>query len=151
VINATTHTGAERALNETAAPVPVRRLSSRAVAVLVGIELLLLFGVLLWALFTLLPSATPLAATADLAPVQQAIKARIVGVVDDPLVSLAPKVHARASNLRGLSLNGVTYYYYVEGADNFDPLSRGMVGKEAVEVLLRDTSGPHSFVVYRIL
>jgi hypothetical protein len=149
VINATTHTGAERALHETT--LPVRRLGSRSFAILLGFELLLLVGVLAWALFALLPSATPLAATEDLAPVQQAIKARIVGAVEDPLVPVAPQLNARASNLRGLSLNGATYYYYIEGATNFDPLSRGAVDKAAVEVLLRDSSGPHSFVVYRIL
>lgn len=149
MINATTHTGAERALHETT--LPVRRLGSRSFAILLGVELLLLVGVLAWALFALLPSATPLAATKDLAPVQQAIKARIVGAVEDPLVPVAPELSARASNLRGLSLNGATYYYYIEGATNFDPLSRGAVDKAAIEVLLRDSSGPHSFVVYRIL
>lgn len=149
MINATTHLGAERALHETT--LPVRRIGSRSFAAILGIELVLLVGVLVWALFTLLPSATPLAATADLAPVQQAIRARIVGAVEDPLVAVTQATSARASNLRGLSLNGATYYYYVEGATNFDPLSRGAVGHDAVEILLRDSSGPLSFVVYRIL
>lgn len=146
MINATTHTGAERALREEA---PVRRISPRLVAALLGIELLLLVGVLLWALSWIAP-ATPLAATHDLAPVSEAISARLSGQVADPLIELAPGHAARSSNLRGFTLNDTTYYYYVEGAANYDPLSRGAVSDEQVEVLLRDTTGPATVVIYRL-
>lgn len=149
MIHATTHTGAERALHDRT--IPVRRLSPRAFAALLGVELLVLVGVLVWALFSLLPPATPLAAPSQIAPVEAAIRARVGGAVDDPLVIVAPGQSARASNLRGFSLEGQTYYYYVEGAENFDPLSRGVVSPSEVEVLLRDQSGDRSFVVYRIL
>jgi hypothetical protein len=149
VFNATTHAGAERALQDPT--IPVRRLGSRGFAALIGLELVLVVGVLVWALVTLLPTATPLAATGDLAPVQRAIKARIVGEIADPIVAVGPEIGARASNLRGLSLNGATYYYFIEGTSNYDPLSRGAVGQERVEILLRDSSGPSAFVIYRIL
>lgn len=149
MFHATTHTGAERALHE--GVIPVRRLGPRAFAALVGVELLLLVGVLVWALFYLLPPATPLATPASLAPIEEAIRARIGGEVSDPLVTVAPGHSARASNLRGFSLGGQTYYYYVEGAENFDPLSRGTVSRAEVEILLRDDSGAQPFVVYRVL
>lgn len=149
MFHVTTHAGAERALNE--GVVPVRRIGPRAFAALVGLELLLLLGVLVWALFYLLPPATPLAAPASLAPVEDAIRARIGGEVNDPLVIVAPGQSARTSNLRGFSLSGQTYYYYVEGAANYDPLSRGAVSRTEVEILLRDDTGPQTFVVYRIL
>lgn len=149
MVHATTHTGAEGALHNRT--IPVGRLGSRAFAALLGVELLVLVGVLVWALFYLLPPATPLAASALLAPVEEAIRARISGTVDDPLVPIDSGRHARASNLRGFSLDGQTYYYYVEGLDNFDPLSRGAVSRSEVEILLRDASGPRAFVVYRVL
>jgi hypothetical protein len=149
VIKATTHPGSEVVLTERA--LPVRRVGPRAFVVLVGLELALLVGVLVWALFTLLPSATPLAASAEIAPVQQAVRDRIGGAVHDPLIALSPERSARASNLRGFEHGGAVYYYYVEGGANFDPLSRGAVTRDEIEILLRDSDGPQTFVIYRIL
>ncbi len=149
MIHATTHTGAERALHK--AVLPVHRLGAGGFVVLLGAELLLLLAVMAWALVALFPSVTPLAAPRAITPVEEAIRARIGGEVADPLVMVAPGLSARASNLRGFSFAGETYYYYVEGAANFDPLSRGAVSRADVEILLRDDSGPQPFVVYRIL
>lgn len=148
MINATTQTGAERALQREG--VPVRRLGSRLFTTMLGLELLLLIGVLFWVLSALTPAQTPLAARQDLTPVREAITAHLSGAVADPLVAVAPGVSARASSLRGFSLNGTTYYYFVEGANNFDPYSRGAVGAEQIEVLLRDQSGPAPLVIYRV-
>lgn len=146
---ATTHTSAKGAiLGQRAA---LRRLGPRAFAALVAAELLLLLGVLVWALLVLLPPATPLASSDDLTPVREAIRARIGGAHPDPLVPVAAGHTARASNLRGFSLGGTTYYYYIEGDRNYDPLSRGAVAPSDVEVLLRDESGPRTIVIYRIL
>jgi len=149
VITATTHTGTERALRDRTRV--IRQIGPRTLGVLIGIEVLLLAGVFLWALFVLLPPATPLAAPSDLTPVVQAVRDRLGGTVADPLINLAPGTSARASNLRGFSFDGAVYYYYVEGAQNFDPLSRGLLTHEQVEVLLRDDSGPRTFVIYRVL
>jgi hypothetical protein len=149
VIHASTHTGAERVMQERA--LPVRRLGPRSFTALLGVELLLLAVVLFWALFALLPPATPLAAAADFAPVEEAIQARLSGDVNDPLITVGSGQSARASNLRGFKLGGETYYYFVEGAANFDPLSRGAVNADEVEILLRDDGGPRTFVIYRIL
>lgn len=149
MINATTHTGAEGALRNEL--LPVRRVGPRTVTVLVGLELVLIVGVLAWALATLVPPATPLAAPHDLTPVQEAIRARVGGAVNDPLVEIRPGLSARASNLRGFQLDGATYYYYVEGKANFDPYSRGAVATDRIEVLLRDSSGPATVVIYRLL
>jgi hypothetical protein len=149
VIKATTHPVSEGVLRERA--LPVRRVGPRSFVLLVGLELALLVGVLAWALFALLPSATPLAATTDITPVQQAVRARIGGAIQDPLITLSPERSARASNLRGFEHGGATYYYYVEGSENFDPLSRGAVTRDEIEILLRDSDGPQTFVIYRIL
>lgn len=148
VINATTHTGAERALRDQT--IAIRRIGPRTFGALIGAELLLITGVLIWALFAPLPAMTPLAAATDLTPVVQAIRDRIGGTVVDPLITIAPGTSARASNVRGFSLDGTIYYYYIEGAQNFDPLSRGLLSHAEVEVLLRDDSGPRTFVIYRV-
>lgn len=148
MINATTHQGAESVLRAKARP--VRRISARVLVVMMGFELGLIFGVLVWALFWLQPASTPLASQQDLTPVIEAVRGRLSGAINDPLVEVVPGVSARASNLRGLSLNGQVYYYYVDGQTNFDPFSRKMVGNDAVEVMLRDTSGPNMIVIYRL-
>jgi hypothetical protein len=148
VINATTHQGAEGALGVQAHP--IRRIGSRTLAVLIGFELLLLFGALLWALFWLTPAAMPFAPRHDLAPVLEAIQGSLSGAIDDPLIAVNAGASAYASNLRGLSMDGAVYYYYVEGSRNYDPLSRGAVLRDNVEVLLRDDNGPASIVVYRM-
>lgn len=148
MFHATTHRVGERALHERI--VSAQRFGPRTFALLVGAELLLLAGVLIWALLVVFPPATPLAASSRITPVEEAIRARVGGNVDDPLITLANGQTARASNLRGFSLGGETYYYYVEGRENFDPLSRGAVRRNGIEVLFRDTSGPQPVVVYRI-
>jgi hypothetical protein len=118
--------------------------------VLMGAELVLLFGILTWALFWLLPSGTPFAAQSDLTPVVETVRGSLSGTINDPLIDVQPGVSVRASNLRGLSLGGATYYYYVEGHTNFDPLSRGVIKSDSVEIMLRDNSGPNSIVIYRL-
>jgi hypothetical protein len=150
VINVTAqHQGAEATLPTQARS--IHAISSRTLVVLMGAELVLIFGVLFWALLWLLPTNTPFAAQNDLTPVVEAVRGSASGSLKDPLIAVMPAVSARASNLRGLSLDGVTYYYYIEGRANFDPLSRGTVSNDEVEVMLRDPSGPSSIVIYRLL
>ncbi|NTV65036.1 MAG: hypothetical protein HGA65_16120 [Oscillochloris sp.] len=115
-----------------------------------GIELVLLFGVFIWALLWLVPSATPFATQRDLTPVVETVRGSVSGTINDPLIDVGSGLSARASNLRGLRMAGATYYYYVEGRANFDPLSRGAVSNEEVEVMLYDDSGPESIVIYRL-
>ncbi len=149
MINVTTHTGAECAIRDEVSS--VHRIGPRAFAVMLVFDLLLVIGVLMGLLAWSLPTTTPLAAAHDLAPIQEAIRARIADAVDDPLIEVAPGLSVHSSNLRGFSLENMTYYYYVEGEANFDPYSRGTVSAGKIEVLLRDTSGPATIVIYRLL
>ncbi|NJO82962.1 MAG: hypothetical protein HC828_09150 [Blastochloris sp.] len=82
---------------------------------------------------------------------RQAIFERLDGSINDPLTDVAPGVTARSSNVRGLQLNGVTYYYYLEGAQNFDPLSRSVVAPHHVDIVLRDLDSPVPLVIYTIV
>ncbi|MBX0330350.1 hypothetical protein K2Z83_22055 [Oscillochloris sp. ZM17-4] len=117
---------------------------------MMGVELVMIFGVLVWALFWLLPTSTPFASHQDLTPVVEMVRGSLSGAINDPMVDVVPGVSARSSNLRGLSMGGSVFYYYVEGHANFDPLSRGVVGHDSVEIMLRDSSGPSAFVIYRM-
>ena len=127
----------------------VHRIGARTFWTLLALEGLLLTIVLAWAISTL-PARTSVQETNNLPRLQAAIMDRISGAVADPLIEVRPGVSIRSSNVRGLTLNGVTYFYYLEGQPNFDPYSRGAVPAERVETLLRDTSGPAPLVIYTI-
>ncbi len=117
--------------------------------VMIGLELGFLLSVLIWLLIAT-PLPTPLATAPDLTPLTREIQARLSGAVVDPLIEIKPGVTIHASNLRGFRYEGAVYYYYVEGQPNYDPLSRGIVRADQVEMMARDTSGDHVIVIYRL-
>lgn len=130
---------------------PVARLSPRlfwwmfaCIGLLAGAALLVLVA-------AATPDRTPLARSADIVTVREQVWSNLNGAVNDPLVELTPGVTARQSNIRGFALNGQVYYYYVEGRQNFDPLSRGRLRQDQVELLMRDDAGPQTLVIYRPL
>lgn len=129
---------------------PVRRISSQTFWLLFAAEALLVFGLLFVVLHLVLPVQSPLAASADYATVREAVWARVNGTVPDPLIDVLPGVTARASSVRGFTLNDRTYYYYTEGRRGFDPLSRGAVDRSEIEEVLRDNGGPTPLVIYRL-
>ncbi|GIV98737.1 MAG: hypothetical protein KatS3mg058_0141 [Roseiflexus sp.] len=111
---------------------------------------MLVFSTLLVALTALLltpsTSLTPLEAEI----IRAAVESRLDETFDDPLIEVTPGVFVRSSNIRGFRLNGKVYYYYIEGERNFDPLSRGAVDHNDVDVVLRDLTGSQPLVVYRL-
>lgn len=129
---------------------PVRRISSQAFWLLFAAEALLVLGLLFVVLHLLLPVQSPFAASADYATVREAVWARVNGTVPDPLIDVQLGVTARASSVRGFTINGRTYYYYTEGRRGFDPLSRGAVDRSEIEEVLRDNGGPTPLVIYRL-
>ena len=130
--------------------IPVRRISSETFWLLFAVEALFVIGVLLLVLHLLLPVQSPLAASADYATVREAVWSRVNGTVPDPLIDVLPGVTARESSVRGFTLNGRTYYYYIEGQRGFDPVSRGAIDRSEIEVVLRDNGGPAPLVIYRL-
>lgn len=118
---------------------------------LFALEALFIAGVLALVLALVLPSRVPLARSADVATIRDAVWARVNGTINDPLTDIAPGMSVRASSVRGFALNGRVYYYYFEGQRAFDPLSRGAVVQRNVAVLLRDVDGPRPLVIYEII
>jgi hypothetical protein len=129
----------------------VHRVGSRGFWMLFAIEGAFIAVALILVLQLLLPARAPLAQSADYALVRDAVWSRLNGAVSDPLVEIAPGVTVRSSGVRGLSLHGQTYYYYLEGQRGFDPLSRGAVDRRDVEIVLRDDGGPETLVIYRLI
>lgn len=122
--------------------------TSKAFWLLFSIEGLIIAGVCALILYFLLPVSLPLTRASDYTAVREAVVARFSGAVADPLIEVAPGVTARSSNVRGFARNGVTYYYYLEGQQSFDPLGRGAFTREQIEVVLRDANGPMPLVIY---
>ena len=127
------------------------RRSSLSFWLLFALEASFIAGVLALVLTLVLPSRAPLARSADFVAVRDAVWARVNGTISDPMTDIAPGISVRASSVRGFVLNGRVYYYYFEGQKGFDPLSRGAVARNDVEVLLRDTGGPKPLVIYEII
>ena len=124
------------------------RPGSRAFWALLVLEgLLILAGALV--VLANLPPATPLRHDDQVWQVRDFVLAG--EGASDPILEVAPGVMQRSSSVRGLSLGGQTYYYYFEGQPSFDPLSRGAVRPEQIELLLRDDGGEHTLVIYRVL
>lgn len=67
----------------------------------------------------------------------------------DPLLTLENGVQVKASNARGIEIDGVTYYYRFIHTFSFDPLSRGEAA-EVVPVATLDAGTQWEVQVYRL-
>jgi hypothetical protein len=128
----------------------IRRPGIRAFWFLFALESILIGAALLAALGAL-PARTPLTQASGVETLRAAVWSRVDGAVDDPVVEVAPGVMVRSSAVRGFALGGETFYYYFEGRQGFDPLSRGKVTAQDIEVVVQDTDGERTLVIYRIL
>lgn len=117
--------------------------------IMVGLELCLLLSVLVWLLLSA-PPRPSLTTTPDLTLLTGEIQGRLSGLIIDPVIEVKPGVIVRSSNVRGFRYEGHVYYYYIEGATNYDPLSRGLLRPDQVEIMLRDDSGEQTIVIYRV-
>src|SRR5262245_46759914 len=130
--------------------VQVRRAGQRAFWLLFAVVGLLFVGILLLALSSLFPPQAPLAQSGDYTAVRAAIRSQLHDPAD-PLVEVASGVSVSASSIGGFTLHGYTYYYYREGQANFDPLSRGSIARDQVEMVSRERLGQDIVVIYRVL
>jgi hypothetical protein len=128
----------------------VRGIGSHGFWMLFALEGMFVAAALLVVLNLLLPPQAPLTQSADYSIVREAIWSRLNGAVSDPLIEITPSVTVRSSSVRGFTLNGQTYYYYLEGQRGFDPLSRGAVSKRDIEVVLRDDGSSNALIIYRL-
>lgn len=127
---------------------PVWRPSSQVFWVLLALQALVIV-VILAGVLNSLPSGLPLSQADTPLRVRDFVLAGDRAA--DPLIEVVPGVLQRSSSLRGLQFQDQTYYYYYEGRSNYDPLSRGAVTADQVELLLRDTEGGTPLVIYRVI
>jgi hypothetical protein len=69
---------------------------------------------------------------------------------DDSLIEVQAGVWVKSSNYRGVTIDGVVYYYAILPHQSFDPLSRGAVAPGAVEIVTEIRDRDFAIVIYRI-
>jgi hypothetical protein len=74
--------------------------------ILFALEASFIAGVLALVLAVVWPSRMPLARSADVTTIRDAVWARVNGTIDDPLTDIAPGISVRASSVRGFALKG---------------------------------------------
>lgn len=67
----------------------------------------------------------------------------------DPLVTVAEGVQVKSSNVYGVEIDNVRYYYHFTHGFSFDPVARGDVEKYSVVTVL-NPGGPFETEVYRL-
>lgn len=122
-----------------------------AALLMVGVVAVLATAALL--LTTLMPTAGAQQAQARPELYPQAVEAIRQHMTDerpDPMVEVAPHILARQSNVGGVMVEGVTFYYAMLGHQSFDPLSMGRVAEEQVTVVHQSDSPAFPFIIYYI-
>ena len=146
MVTATTFVGAVNPVR----PAYRVRLNNRIFVILAAVPMLLM-AVALIVLVLMVPAPAPLSRLPDYTLVRSAVLDRLNGQTLDQMIEIQRGVVAPASSVRGLALNGVTYYYYVEGQASFDPLSRKLVAPSQAQIVLRDSNGPAPLVIYKLI
>ena len=67
---------------------------------------------------------------------------------EDPLVPVGSEVQVKRSNMSGIEVDGVRYYYRLMHSFNYDPKSRGGAG-EYVPLTVLDAGTPWEVEIYR--
>jgi hypothetical protein len=138
-----------RQLRDVALPPIVIRPGQHTFWALLAVQLVVVLAALVWSIDTLVPPGRVALADGDNRQhVVAAVYSRLNQQTPDRLLSVAPGVLARESSLRGFELNGSTYYYQLAGEQGFDPLSRGSVSHEQVEVVYRAANAGRTLLIY---
>lgn len=68
----------------------------------------------------------------------------------DPLVTLPSGVQVKSSNYRGVQIGDTTYYYNLAPHTSFDPLARGVVTSDQIQVVAVVGDPPDRVMIYTI-
>lgn len=69
---------------------------------------------------------------------------------DDPLMEVEPGVWVKTSNVKGINIDGETYYYSLAPHMSYDPVSRGEMSEEDVNVVYWDDDPEVSLLIYKL-
>lgn len=66
----------------------------------------------------------------------------------DPLITLPSGVQVKSSNYRGVVIDGVTYYYNLAPHASYDPLARGVMSIDQVQIVAVVGDPPDRVLIY---
>ncbi|MBI4641537.1 MAG: hypothetical protein HY731_12635 [Candidatus Tectomicrobia bacterium] len=69
----------------------------------------------------------------------------------DPLIALEGETFVKRSNLFGVRIGGITYYYNLSPHATFDPLARGEVTQEDIKIINSEQSNSFPLLIYLII
>lgn len=69
---------------------------------------------------------------------------------DDPLIEVEPGIWAKQSNVKGVEIDGVTYYYNLSPHMSYDPVSRNAVRKRDITIVYEDGDTEVPMVIYKL-
>lgn len=127
------------------------RIGVRGLAILLGVSAAAVVAMVFLAFQSLLPARGAPQATPDQYPrAIAAVREHLTDKVEDPLIEIRSNVFARQSNVMGVEVDGVRYYYAILGHQSFDPVSLGTVQPNQVEVIYRTEGTGFPLVIYYI-
>jgi hypothetical protein len=69
---------------------------------------------------------------------------------DDPLIEVESNIHIKESNVNGVSIDGKTYFYSLFPHMSYDPVSRGEVSKNEVNIIFEGQDEKIPIIIYTI-
>jgi hypothetical protein len=72
------------------------------------------------------------------------------GAAEDPVITLAPGLPVKSSNYRGVRLGGTLYYYNLAPRQSYDPLARGAVTADQIQIVAVVGDPPNRVMVYSL-
>lgn len=72
------------------------------------------------------------------------------GSAEDPSITLANGLKVKSSNYRGVRIGSTTYYYNLSPRPSYDPLARGEVTSDQINVVVIRGDYPNRVMIYTI-
>lgn len=128
---------------------PFDDVGGRALSIAVIVAACLLIVLATGAVAT--PSARPAAVTSPSA-ISAVLGYALVwkGEADDPSIALPSGIVVKSSNYRGVVVGGATYYYNLAPRLSYDPLARGEVTRDQIQVVAVVGDAPNRVMIYTV-
>jgi hydroxymethylpyrimidine pyrophosphatase-like HAD family hydrolase len=67
---------------------------------------------------------------------------------DDPFIEVESNIFIKESNYKGITINDQTYYYSLSPHMSYDPVSRGKMDLEDVNIIYNDNNAEIPVIIY---
>ena len=78
------------------------------------------------------------------------LRSGLARLAKDPSITLANGLKVKSSNYRGVRIGGTTYYYSLSPRPSYDPLARGEVTSDQINVVVIRGDYPNRVMIYTI-